>query len=297
MRTIEYLTTDGLWQVYLPAVLSGIAVVLMCSLLSVLVVVKRLAFVGQGVSHSAFGGVGLAALAAAIWPAAGQPAVEFSLIVAFCIGAAMLMAAASDRRTVQFDTAIGVALVASMAIGAVLVEAARGVAARLGTAPQFRGWEAILFGSLFPSGPWDVGLAWSMAALVGVCVWLLRRPMLFWAFDEPTAAAFGVPGPRLKTALMLLLTVAVVTSMKLAGVVLATALLVLPGATALRLSDRLGRVVALSCAIGLGGLAAGIVLSFETDMPPGASIVLVLSAAFAASWGATARAGGAPARA
>lgn len=297
MRTFEYLTTDGLWQVYLPAVLSGIAVVLMCSVLSVLVVVKRLAFVGQGVSHSAFGGVGIAAVVAAVWPGAAHPAVEFVLIAGFCVVAALLMAAASDRRTIQLDTAIGVALVASMALGAVLVEGARGLATRLGTAPSFRSWEAILFGSLFPSGAWDAGLAWAMAGTVAASLWLLRRPLLFWAFDEPTAAAFGVPGSRIKVGLMLLLTVAVVTSMKLAGVVMATALLVLPGATALRLSDRLGAVMVLSCVVGLSGLAAGLVLSFETDMPPGASIVLTMSAIFAGAWGATALGGRAPARA
>lgn len=295
MRTLEYLTIDGFWQ----AILSGVAIVLMCSLVSVLVVVKRLAFVGQGVSHSAFGGVGVAAVLAALWPAAGHPAAEFAVIVAFCMLAAVGMAAASDRRTVQFDTAIGVALVASMALGAVLVEASRRLAAAAGnTGFTPRSWESILFGSLFPSGLWDLGLAWAMAALVAASVWLVRRPMLFWAFDEPTATAFGVPAQRVKFGMMLLLTVAVVTSMKLAGVVMASALLVLPGATALRLSDRLGAVVALSCAIGLGGLAAGTVLSFESDMPPGASIVLVLALVFAAVWAATARAGGrAPARA
>lgn len=294
MRTLEYLTLDGFWQ----AILAGVAIVLMCSLVSVLVVVKRLAFVGQGVSHSAFGGVGVAAVLAAAWPAAGHPAIEFAVIVAFCMLAAVAMAAASDRRTVQFDTAIGVALVGSMALGAVLVEASRRVAAAVGSVGFTpRSWESILFGSLFPSGMWDLALAWAMAAVVAGSAWLIRRPMLFWTFDEPTATAFGVPSQRIKFGMMLLLTVAVVTSMKLAGVVLASALLVLPGATALRLSDRLGAVVALSCAIGLAGLAAGVVLSFETDMPPGASVVLVLAALFAAAWGATARAGRAPARA
>jgi zinc transport system permease protein len=294
VRTLEYLTLDGFWQ----AILAGVAIVLMCSLVSVLVVVKRLAFVGQGVSHSAFGGVGVAAVLAAAWPAAGHPAIEFAVIVAFCMLAAVAMAAASDRRTVQFDTAIGVALVGSMALGAVLVEASRRVAAAVGSVGFTpRSWESILFGSLFPSGMWDLALAWAMAAVVAGSAWLIRRPMLFWTFDEPTATAFGVPSQRIKFGMMLLLTVAVVTSMKLAGVVLASALLVLPGATALRLSDRLGAVVALSCAIGLAGLAAGVVLSFETDMPPGASVVLVLAALFAAAWGATARAGRAPARA
>jgi zinc transport system permease protein len=72
--------------------------------------------------------------------------------------------------------------------------------------------------------------------------------------------------------------------MKLAGVILATALLVLPGAVALRLSNRLNRVFALSTLVALLGVALGLVVSFETDLPPGASIVGVLTAAYAASW-------------
>jgi zinc transport system permease protein len=85
----------------------------------------------------------------------------------------------------------------------------------------------------------------------------------------------------MKTLLMVLLAVSVVVAMKLAGVVLATALLVLPGAAALRLSRSLGRVLAISVGLGILGLIAGIILSTMWDWPPGPCMVLVLTLLFA----------------
>ena len=139
MRIVEMLSSAESREFYLglygPGLLAGLAVVVMCGLLSVLVVVKRLGFVGQGVSHSAFGGIGVAAMLAAIglMPAgeAGQ-AVQLGIVVLFCLGAAVGMGAVSSRREVSEDTAIGLFLVGSMALGAVLVQVARGIAERGG---------------------------------------------------------------------------------------------------------------------------------------------------------------------
>ena len=111
--------------------------------------------------------------------------------------------------------------------------------------------------------------------------WWYRRPMLFWVFDEESSPAFGIRAGAMKTVLMVLLAVAVVVAMKLAGVVLATALLVLPGATALRLSQRFGTVMLISIATGLAGLVSGIMLSMQLDWPPGPCMVLVLTLLFA----------------
>jgi ABC-type Mn2+/Zn2+ transport system permease subunit len=87
----------------------------------------------------------------------------------------------------------------------------------------------------------------------------------------------------MKLTLMILLTLAVVTAMKLAGVILATALLVLPGAIALRLSDRLWTVVGLSVGAGVAGLLGGFLASIEFNWQAGPSMVLVLTAMFGAA--------------
>lgn len=290
---------------FLPGILAGLAVVLTCALLSSLVVVKRLGFIGQGISHSAFGGVGVAAVLigpglAVPWLWSGRLTIEpgswaeFAVILSFCGLAALGMgwlsgggqrsggaggAAPGRAGSTPEDTAIGIALVGSMALGALLVQYARDHA--LPGRADVRSWESILFGSVTVANWTDVWLSAGVLAVVAAGLWLLRRPLMFWAVDEESARAFGVRTGLLRAALLLLLTLAVVTSMRVAGVVLATALLVLPAATALRLTRRLWVAVALCAGVGVAGLAAGLELSFAANLPSGASIVLSMVALFA----------------
>lgn len=177
-----------------------------------------------------------------------------------------------------YDTAIGIVLVGSMALGAVLIQQAVHL-----HKPMSGGWESILFGSLVAVGWADAAVTWLVALVVLGALWWYRRPMLFWAFDEQVARASGVRTGAMRTLLLLVLALAVVVTMKLVGVVLATAMLVLPGAIALRLSARLLTVVVLSIAAGLAGVILGLAASFELDWQAGASIVLVLCALYAAT--------------
>ncbi len=104
-----------------------------------------------------------------------------------------------------------------------------------------------------------------------------------WGGGEGGARVFGVKVGACRLVLLVLLALATVASMKLAGVVLATAMLVLPGAIALKLSARLWTVVAVSVAASVIGVLGGIVVSFEADWPPGPCIVGVLSLMFGAA--------------
>lgn len=256
------------------AAIVALAIAVMGSALSVLTVLKRLAFIGQGVSHAAFGGMGIVAILGLAASGLGA----FAIVLAFCLSAAWVIVRLSDRRSTGADAAIGIVLVASMALGAILLrEAMR--APRAGAPPP--AWEAVLFGSLTGVTWSDTILAWSVAGVViGAGGWW-RRGLVFWAFDESSSEAFGVPARAMKTLLLILLTLAIVAAMRLAGVVLATALLVLPGATALLLSDRWWRVVAIAGLVGVVGTLLGLVLSYEADWPPGPSIVAALTIIFA----------------
>ncbi|MCC6661334.1 MAG: metal ABC transporter permease [Phycisphaerales bacterium] len=277
MNTIHYLMDPVQRGLFLPGIVVGLGVAVMCSLLSVLVVLKRLSFIGQGVSHAAFGGVGIAAV---LGLAAGGAA-YLGVIVLFCLASAWLIAWLSERRGASSDTAIGIVLVTAMSVGAILLHESVGRArSQPGSFVAPPGWESILFGSSIGVTWTDAALAWGVAAGIVAALWVARRPLLFWAYDEASARAFGVPARAMRLMLMVLLTLAIVASMRLAGVVLATALLVLPGATALRLSDRLRMVMILALVIALAGVLGGIVLCFEADWPPGPSIVAVLTALF-----------------
>ena len=91
MSIAEAMSDPTMRQIYLTAFLAGLSVVVMCGVLSVLVVVKKLGFVGQGVSHSAFGGIGVAAMVGAMGLAPDGGAVQLLVVLAFCVAAALGM--------------------------------------------------------------------------------------------------------------------------------------------------------------------------------------------------------------
>lgn len=286
MKTLDFLTGD-MGEMLWPAVAAGVAIALLGAALSVPVVLKRLAFIGQGVSHAAFGGAGIALVLGLVGTSAAMSLAYLGVVGIFCVMTAIAIAWASSRGSKQGgtagagaesaaaeDTVIGVFLVGTMALGALLTHWQRNRAA--GSAVP--GAEQILFGSILDVGWADAAIAWAVLAITLITLVSQRRALIFWLFDEPAAEAFGVRVTPMRYLLLAMLGVATVTAMKLAGAVLATAVLVIPGAAALRLSDRLGTVVLLAGAVGLIGMVGGMVVSFEMDWPPGACVVLVLAA-------------------
>lgn len=282
MTLLRALADPALAGLVWPVLAAGLAIALMGAPLSVLVVLKRLSFAGQGVSHAGFAGVGLAT-ALGLAGAADSPAhawARLAVVLGVCLAATLGIARLTRRGAAHAhaDTAIGIVLVFAMALGAVLVH----LAVRAGR-PAGPGWESILFGSIVAVGPADAAAAWLVAAVVLLALAAARRPLLFWAFDEPAAEAFGVPVAPMKYLLFVLVALVIVAAMKLAGVVLATAMLVLPGAAALVLSDRFSRVLLLSLAIAAACSVGGIALAFELDLPAGACIVGALAGVYAAA--------------
>ncbi len=271
MNTIDYLFGSG--ATMRPAALAAVGVALLCGLLSPLVVLKRMAFIGQGVSHAAFGGIGIAAVLGLFSGGAmgsGTPLGALAVIASFCVGSALLVGSLSKRSGVSEDTAIGVLLVASMALGFLLLQVHR---SRPGA--EAISVENVLFGDVATTGPTQAWLAWIVLGVSAAAMLLMRRSLLFWAFDEPMAETLGIRVPLVRSLLMILLAIAIVVTMQLAGVILATAMLVLPGAAALQFSKRLGTVMVLSLGLSLLGVVAGLVISFETDWQPGPNIAMV----------------------
>lgn len=281
MRIVEWLSNPVDREMIMPAVVAAIAIAVQAGALSVLVVLKRLAFIGQGVSHAAFGGVGLAAVLGLTAGGALTSLGYFGFIGAFCVATAIGIAWVSDRRGLREDTVIGIFLVGSMALGFLLLHVHQQMTKGRTGSPQIETW---LFGSILEVGRADAIAAAAVGALIIAVIWLVRRPMLFWAFDETAAQSAGVRGGAMKMLLMTLLAVSIVVSMKLAGAVLATALPVLPGAIALRLSQRLGPVIVISVVAAVVGVLGGFVLAFELDAPTGPCLVGALVALFVLTW-------------
>lgn len=276
------------FQLFGPGIAVAMLVALLGGLISVVVVLKRLAFVGQGVSHAAFGGVGLAALLGFNGFAGADPVLRTATVAAFSIGAGLLVSHLAGRVQRRTDAAIGIVMTASMALGFVLYRLAAERAIAAGSGP-LASIEGVLFGELLsisPAAAWTTLVA--TAAIAAALFWW-RRSVLLWAFDESACEPAGVSASRTGTLVLVLLAGAVVLAVQVAGVVLATAALVLPGATALRLTRSLVPAFVLSVVVAVVTVAAGIWLSIVLDWPPGSTIALTqcaawLAAALATGW-------------
>jgi ABC-type Mn2+/Zn2+ transport system permease subunit len=245
-------------------VVAGVAGAL-CALVGCWVVLRGMSAIGHGLSHAVLAGFAVASLAgvstvvgAGVWG----------------LGAALAIGRVA-RRTARTDAAIAVVTTTSFAVGLVLLQ-------RFGS-PN-RDPEAVLFGNVLGVSRADVALSAVVAAAVAAAVALRYRALLFVAFDPEVAAVSGVRVGRLDALLMIMLTVAVLASMKVLGVTLVAAAVVTPAATARLLTHRATRMVALAVGLGTVAALAGMVTSYHLDVAPGPVIVLVGGGAFASAY-------------
>ena len=282
-----------LWEIGLfrNALLAGVAVGTICSLLSVIVVLKRMAFIGEGIAHAGFGGMGTALFLGLTTGGMGGTWKADLVVLAFCLATALAIGVLSRRRHVEADSAIGILLVAAMAWGVLLTDLHRSLQHAVwyiklfGPPRQPPNIESLLFGSLFNVGPYDVWLAIGAAAVVLLVFAALFKEIIFYAFQETVSQVFGVRVALIHYLMLTLLSVAIVLTVRLAGIVLVTALLVIPGATANLLSRRLSRVLLLSWLVGMMGVVGGLILSMEAgNLSTGPCIVAVLCVVFALAY-------------
>jgi ABC-type Mn2+/Zn2+ transport system permease subunit len=244
------------------ALAAAVGIGVVCGALGFFVVLRRLAFVGVGVSHSAIGGIALGLLAG--WNPLATGAV-------FAVAVALGIAWVGRRGVIAEDTAIGVFFSGSMALGVVLFSLRRG-------------YQQDLFGYLFGnvlaiSGPELLALAALGAAVLGALAWSFR-PLLFMSFDEEIAAAYGQPVGALNALLLCLIALTVVIGVRLVGVILIEALLVIPAATAALWSGHYRGQLLLSTSLAALSGAAGLALAYRIDLAAGGTIVLVAAALF-----------------
>jgi zinc transport system permease protein len=289
----------SLWQRFLDfpfyqhALAAGLAVALACAVLSVFVVHRRMAFIGEGISHAAFGGVGVALLLEALLPPLRHPLIRQAVVAVFCVATAILMGRIGRQRQVGADSAIGIALVVAMACGVLLIDlrvewvralTARGAAAPAGTGytPSFHD---ILFGNILSITRAETLLAGAVSAAVLLWIFLVRRGLVFCAVDEEAAVTFGLPVGFLHYGLLTALALTIVVAMRLLGVILVSALLILPGTIANFWSRRVTRVLWVSMLAGAAGIVLGLAAAMELRvLSTGPVIVVVLALLLGASW-------------
>ena len=261
----------------LPEILTTTSVAAACAVLSVFVVSRRWAFIGEGIGHSGFGGAGTVWMLALAYPALNAPWAVYGGVVLFCLATAFGIAyLGRPRGGTNIDAVIGIFLVASVAWGFVAREM---YVRKLGGTPVE--FDNLLFGHMPDLSPQFAVAAVLLCVAVVATVVLLGKEIVYYCFDPAMAEASGVSSGFIHYLLILLVALTIIVGARVAGSVLVTALLVLPGATALLLSDRLRTTVVGSVVVGLAGAAAAVLLRLRYPfLPMGPSIVLAMFALF-----------------
>jgi manganese/iron transport system permease protein len=266
---------------FLSEITTAFALAIACAALSVFVVSRRWAFIGEGISHSGFGGAGTVWLLAMFIPAVdhwhGAPYVG---VAAFSLVTAAAIAYFTRTGRINSDAVIGIFLAASLAWGI--------LAQQLYWRQYHRdptGWSVFLFGQMADVSPQFALAAAALCAAVVAAVGLLAKEIVAYCFDPAFAEASGVRVGFVHYLLLILIALTIVLGSRVAGSVLVPAMLVLPGATALLLSKRLRIVVIASAVVALLATAAGLVLStLWPFLPTGPLIVLAMFIQFVAGW-------------
>jgi ABC-type Mn2+/Zn2+ transport system permease subunit len=255
------------------ALIGGVIVALACSLISFFVVVRRLAFVGMGISHAAFGGVAIG-LVAGIDPVLSAGG--------FCAAVALGIGWFSRKGRIHEDTVIGILFATAMALGVLLVRLAGAYNLDL---------MSYLFGSILALSWTDVVIIAVLSVLAAAFIVLFFKELLFISFDEETATASGLPVRFAYYGLLVTMALTIVVSIKLVGIILVSALLVIPGAAGAQISRNYRGVLVAAVVIGVTSVVLGLYLSFWYDVASGATIVLVLFTLFMLSMAVSSRRG------
>ncbi len=245
----------------------------LCGILGVYVTLRGMSYIGHGLSHAIFGGAAISA------------AVSLNFFVGaglWGLGSGLAVSRVTRRRIIGSDAAIGVITTASFAFGIALL----GLYARVK-----QSIEATVFGSVLGVSRADMFVIIGVTVVTVAIIVLRYRELLFTTFDVEVAEVSGVRTNRVDALMMLLLCASILASMKVLGVTLIAAALVMPAVVARMLTNSFSRMLWLSGLIGgLSGLV-GMYLSYHLDISSGATIVLLTFAVFAVVFTVTGSAG------
>lgn len=256
---LDILSYDFMQRALLAALLVGLA----APMVGIFLVQRRLSLIGDGMGHVAFAGVAVGAIT-------GQEPVLTALIAA--VGSAIAIELIRAKGRTGGDTALAIMFYGGIAIGVVLMSRAPGAATSL---------PAYLFGAIATTTTSDVWV-FAVLALLVVATTLILRPRLFAVANDPEyARAAGLPVLALNLVLAILTAVTVVVAMRVVGLLLISALMIVPNAASQLLARSFSSALWMAVAIGLFCSVGGVVASFHLDTPSGGTIVVLAVTVFA----------------
>ncbi len=228
----------------------------LCGAVGVFVVLRRMSYIGHGLSHALLGGA----------------VASYVLGINFYIGgmlwgiaSALVISGLARRRKIGLDAAIGTVTTASFAVGVALISRTRHFT---------QNFEAALFGNILGVSPATLWVLFGISLLTGCVILFTFKALLFTTFDPEAAWVHGVKTGRIDLLLAVVLAAVILASMQIMGVTLVSAALIIPPVIARLLTDRFGKLLPTSIALGAACGLVGMYVSFYLDIASGATIVL-----------------------
>ncbi len=249
------------------AIVSGIAIALLCSVVGLFLVLRRYSLFGDAIAHSSFGGIA-AGLLIGIYPL--WTAYAVSLL------SALIITRIRQKFDISGEAAVAVLLSSGIAVGLILISLSGGF-----TVDIF----SFLFGSILLVSVEDTILILSLTGAILIVILLLYRQLIYSTFNEEQAKVSGIPVEKINYLIVFIAGITVVTSIQLVGILLISALFVIPNVSAIMYGRSFKQTALLSSSFAVSSVVIGILLSYVLDITPAGTIVLISITILATSMG------------
>ncbi len=253
------------------AFIISIIIAILCSVLSIFIVLKRVSLIGDGLAHTAFGGLALGYFIQGIFVAFFSQYVPWLIAGVIVVLGSIGITKAMRSTKISGDAAVAVFLQLGLAIGITLLSLTR-VGIRI---------ESLLFGSILLVSFEQILVALVIAVITISIILLFFKELVYVTFDETQARASGIRTWFYDYLISVLAGIVVIVSIPIVGVLLISALLVLPALTSIQFTKSFRQTVILSPIVGLATVVLGVLFSVVFDVAPGGMIVLTGLAIFA----------------
>lgn len=239
------------------AFLAGSFIAVTCAVLGIFLVLRKMSLIGDGLAHVSFGAIALG-LFFSVYP--------FYIATPLVMISAVAIIKITEKTRVYGDAAIGIISAIGIAGGIILASVSNGFNIDL---------FSYLFGNILAISTTEVILSIILSFIVLVIMYFFYWDLFSTTFDESYAKTTGIKTETINTILAILTAVTVVLSIKVVGVMLISALLIIPAITALQIANGFIQAIIYATVFSLLSVLSGITLSFFIDLPAGATIVMI----------------------
>lgn len=258
-------------ELLIRALVGGLGVAAVAGPLGAFVVWRRMAYFGDTLAHSALLGVALGFLF--------DINLNFAIVV-LCVGLALVLVALQKKHIIATDTLLGILAHSSLSLGLVAVSFLDNVRIDL---------MSYLFGDLLAISQMDLYWIYGGGILVMTLLVTFWRPLLALTVNEELAKVEGYPVEAIRLLLMLLVALVIAVAMKIVGVLLITSLMIIPAATARKLSQTPVQMASIASVLGCLAVCGGLWASYHWDTPTGPSVVVCAALLFLVAYTAPIR--------